>query len=87
MKKSIVAVAVVMLATLLVGSSPAGAASQSAEVRPLNIKIVSINGRPKLQVARKLTAVMSCSGLPGVGAIHPADAGRDASERRCPESL
>jgi hypothetical protein len=61
MKKALIAVSAVLAASLLAGPAPAGAGSTSAEVTPLTLKIVSLDGRPKLKAARKLTAVMSCN--------------------------
>jgi hypothetical protein len=60
-KKAVVTISVVAAALLLSGTASAGAASTSVDGAPLRLKIASIDGKPKIKVARKLPAAMSCN--------------------------
>jgi hypothetical protein len=60
-KKFVIAISIIAAALTLSGPASAGAASTSVDDTPLRLKIASIDGKPKIKVARKLPAVMSCN--------------------------
>jgi hypothetical protein len=60
-KRAVILIATVVFASLLAGPAAAGAAGTSAEAAPFGVRIVSPDGKPKIKVVKKLSAVMSCN--------------------------
>lgn len=59
--KSVLAALSVACITLVMSGPTASAAETSATARPLNVKVASIDGRPRVKVARQLKSLVSCS--------------------------
>jgi len=60
MKAALITAAVVCT-TLLASGSTASAADPVSTAKPLNVKVASVDGKPRIRVARQLRTLVSCS--------------------------
>jgi hypothetical protein len=61
LKKLLISISVVLVASLFAGPTAGGAIGGQASAAPLRVKIVSPDGRPRIKVARNLKVLVSCN--------------------------